>query len=92
MKLESGQKIILSKKEGKSKIQISRHEDPILDNIMVVNSLSGGKAFTNTWITEQDLPDWIEYLKNTGYTETKILDDVESPKKNNKKKPKDGKH
>jgi len=87
MYIEKGTKMILSKPDSKSKIEISWHIDPILDNIMIVNSLSGAKSFKNAWITEQDLPDWIEYLKNAGYTETKTIDDVESSKKNNKKKP-----
>jgi hypothetical protein len=86
MKITSGHKMILSKNNSKSKIEISRHKDPIMDNILLINSLSGSKTYKNTWITEKDLPVWIEYLKNNGYTETKIIEDVESLEKNNKKK------
>lgn len=86
MEISSGHKIILSKNNSKSKIEISRHKDPIMDNILLINSLSGSKTYKNTWITEKDLSGWIEYFKKNGYTETKIIEDVESLEKNNKKK------
>ena len=86
MNIGKGAKMILAKPNNKSKIEISRHKDPIMDNILLINSLSGSKTYKNTWITEKDLPSWLEYLKNNGYTDTKIIEDVESLEKNNKKK------
>jgi hypothetical protein len=85
MRIERGTKIVLSKNSKASNIEISRHKDPILDHILLVNSI-GSKKFVNSWIIEKDLPAWINYLSNIGYTEIKIIQDVESSQKNNKKK------
>jgi hypothetical protein len=77
--------MIFSKVDSKSRIEITRHRDPVLDHILLVNSI-GSKKFDNSWIIEKDLPSWISYLSNIGYTEIKIIQDVESSQKNNKKK------
>lgn len=85
MNIEKGKKIIASKPNSKSSVEITRHKDPILDHILLVNSI-GSKKFDNSWIVQKDLTSWIEYLKNSGYTEIKTVEDVESSEKNNKKK------
>lgn len=85
MEIPHGFKMVLSKISGKSNVEITRHNDPIMDNILVVNSLEG-KKYNNSWITEKDLPSWVRYLETEGYTEIKTIEDVESSKKNNKKK------
>ena len=85
MDISKGFKLVLNKSKGKSYIEISRHNDPVMDNILIVNSI-GSTRYENTWIIEKDLPSWISSLKNEGFTEIKIIEDVESPKKNNKKK------
>jgi hypothetical protein len=87
MIINEGLKAVFSKKSNKSSsvIEITRHKDQDLDHILIVNSI-GSKKFENSWIIEKDLPSWINYLSNIGYTEIKIVEDVESSRKNNKKK------
>jgi hypothetical protein len=85
MDISVGFKLVLNKSKGKSSVEISRHKDPVMDNILIVNSI-GSTRYEDTWIIEKDLPSWIASLKNEGFTEIKITEDVESPKKNNKKK------
>lgn len=85
MKLEKGSKIIIKKATGKSSVEIKRHKDPIMDNIYVVNTI-GSTKYKDSWITENDLENWIKYLKTEGYTELNISKDEESSKKNNRKK------
>lgn len=83
MEIGKKQKLICKKKNGKSIIEITRHEDPIMDNILVLKKL--GKKTENSWIIEKDLESWIKYLETEGYTDIKKIEDVESSKKNNKK-------
>jgi hypothetical protein len=85
MDISKGFKLVLNKSKGKSSIEISRHNDPVMDNILIVNSI-GSTRYDNTWIIEKDLPTWLTSIKNEGFTEIKITEDVESPKKTNKKK------
>ena len=85
MKIENGYKLCLTKEKGKTKIEITRHKNPVMDNILIVNSI-GSTRYDNTWIIEKDLPTWLTSIKNEGFTEIKITEDVESPKKTNKKK------
>jgi hypothetical protein len=85
MDISKGFKLVLNKSKGKSSIEIARHNDPVMDNILVVNSI-GSTRYEDTWIIEKDLHNWITSLKNEGFTEIKIIEDVESPKKSNKKK------
>ena len=56
-----------------------------MDNILIINSF-GSKKYEDIWIIEKDLTGWITSLKKDGYEIIKILEDVESPKKNTKKK------
>lgn len=85
MEISKGDKIILKKPNGRTFIEITRHEDPIMDNILVVSTL-GGKKQKDSLIIEKDLETWISYLGSEGYTEIKKIKDVGSSKKNNKKK------
>jgi len=83
MKIEKGYKLCLSKEKGKTKIEITRHKDPVMDNFLIINSI-GSTRYENTWIIEKDLDGWLSSLKNEGFTEINTNTDVESPKKNNK--------
>jgi hypothetical protein len=85
MKIPEGFKMVLSKNKGNTQIEITRHKDPIMDNMLIVNII-GSKAYTDSWIIEKNLPTWLSYLQKEGYTEIKTIEDVESSKKNNKKK------
>lgn len=85
LEIEIGSKAIFNKESGKSTIEISRHKDPILSHILIVNSI-GSKRYDNSWIIEKDLPIWISYFETNGYNQIKMGKDVESFKKNNRKK------
>ncbi len=85
MEILEGYKMVFTKPGGRSRVEISRHEDPIMDNMLVVNRIYNKKK-ERSWIIEKDLPGWISYLQNEGYTEIKTVEDVESSEKNNKKK------
>jgi len=85
MEIKKGFKAVFEKKGGRYHIEITRHKDPIMDNILIVNSV-GSTKYENTWIIEKDLAEWAGYFESEGYTEIKIIEDVESSKKNNKKK------
>jgi len=85
MKIENGYKLCLTKEKGKTKIEITRHKNPVMDNILIINSI-GSTRYEGTWIIEKDLDGWLSSLKNEGFTEININEDVESPKENNKKK------
>ena len=85
MEIKKGFKVVFEKNSGRSSIEITRHKDPIMDNILVVNNV-GSTKYKNTLIIEKDLAAWAGYFESEGYTEIKIIEDVESSKKNNKKK------
>ena len=87
MEISKGFKLVLTKIKGKSSIEITRHKDPVMDNILIINSI-GSTRYENTWIIEKDLPGWLTSLKNEGFTEIKTIEDVESSKKSNNKKKK----
>lgn len=84
MKIDYGKKIVADRPSGKSRIEISRHPDSIMNNILVVNRI--GKEKESSWIIEKDLGTWLNYLKAEGFTKKKIVQDVETSKKNIKKK------
>jgi len=84
VKIDYGKKIVADRPSGKSRIEISRHPDSIMNNILVVNRI--GKEKESSWIIEKDLGTWLNYLKTEGFTKTKIVQDVETSKKNIKKK------
>jgi hypothetical protein len=85
MEISYGFKLVITKAKGKSSIEISRHLDPVMDNILIVNSI-GSTRYEDTWIIEKDLQGWLSSLKKEGFTEIKIIEDAGSSKKNNKKK------
>jgi hypothetical protein len=83
--IERGKKVILSTPNGRSSVEVKFHMDPILDNIVIINSTKN-KKYENVWIISKDLESWISKLLKEGYTEIKIENDVEASKKNKKKK------
>jgi len=85
MTIEKGYKIVISKEKGKSYIEITRHKTSYMDNILIINSI-GSTKYDDTWIIEKDLEVWISSIKRDGYEIIKTVEDVESPKKNTKKK------
>ena len=85
MNILKGFKIIFTKPKGKTQVEITRHPDSIMNNILVVNRIYNKKK-EMSWIIEKDLQEWINYLSTEGYTEIKTIDNVESSEKNNKKK------
>ncbi len=85
MTIEKGYKIVISKEKGKSHIEITRHKTSYMDNILIINSI-GSTKYKDTWIIEKDLEVWISSIKKDGYEIIKTVEDVESPKKNTKKK------
>ncbi len=85
MTIEKGYKIVISKEKGKSYIEITRHKTSYMDNILIINSI-GSTKYKDTWIIEKDLEVWISSIKRDGYEIIKTVEDVESPKKNTKKK------
>jgi hypothetical protein len=85
MEIKNGQKLCLKKLNGRSTIEITRHKDPIMDNILIINSI-GSTKYEDTWIIEKDLERWISSFKSEGFTEIKIIEDVESIKKTKDKK------
>jgi hypothetical protein len=85
MNLEDGFKIVISREKGKSYIEITRHKDSYMRNILIINSF-GSKRYEGTWIIEKDLDVWISALAREGFTKIKNIEDVESPKKSTKKK------
>lgn len=85
MEIKKGFKLVLSKDKGKASIEISRHKVSYMDNILIVNSIESSR-YEGTWIIEKDLEGWVSFLNREGFINIKIVEDVESPKKNNKKK------
>lgn len=85
MNIEKGYKVVLSKENGKSHVEITRHKVSYMDNILIINSI-GNSRYQDVWIIEKDLETWIYSIKREGLENIKIIKDVEAPKKNNKKK------
>jgi hypothetical protein len=82
--ITKGQKIICSNPKGTSAVELKFHSDPVLDNIVIVNSLKS-KKYNDTCIIREDIESWISKLRQEGYTEIKIEEDVEPSQKNKKK-------
>lgn len=87
--IKKGQKIICTSPNGRTSVELKIHTNPILDNIITVNSLKS-KKYQDVWIIKKDIEVWISKMANEGCTEIKIEEDVELPKKNNKKNKKNG--
>ena len=85
MSIEKGYKMVISKEKGNTYIEITRHKVSYMDNILIINSF-GSTRYEDTWIIEKDLNAWLSSLEKEGFTKIKNVEDVESPKKNTKKK------
>jgi hypothetical protein len=85
MTIEKGYKMVIYKHNSKYYVEITRHKTSYMDNILIINSF-GSKKHEDVWIIEKDLGVWVSSLKKDGYETIKMLEDVESPKKNIKKK------
>jgi hypothetical protein len=86
--LKKGEILTLKKKGGYIYLEFKRRNEKHLDDIIELEYKSTGskKKDPSVWIIEKDLDGWLSSLKNEGFTEININEDVESPKKNNKKK------
>ena len=85
MIIEKGHKLVISKENVKAHVEIARHKQDYMDNILVINSI-GSKRFEDVWIIEKDLDAWLYTINKEGFTKIKTIEDVESPKKDSKKK------
>ena len=85
MNIEKGHKLIISKEKSKIILEIKRHKVSYMQNILIINTI-GSTRYQDVWIIEKDLDAWISSLKKEGFTQIKTIEDVESPKKTNKKK------
>lgn len=85
LEIPTGKKIILSKEKGRVKIEIKRHKDPIMDNILIVNSI-GNRSYQDNWIIEKDLENWVNSFKSKGLDQINIVDDTGPDKKDKKNK------
>ncbi len=85
MNIEKGFKMLISKENGKTSVEIKRHKEDYMDNILIINS-KGSKRYEDVWIIEKDLDSWLFQIKKEGFTIIKIEEDVESPKKGTKNK------
>lgn len=86
--LEYGVTITMSKPKGFTVIEVCRHPDPILDNIVEVwqydKRKSGSKSKGESgWIVLKDLPSHLRYYKSLGFTS--ISSETKDGKKDKKK-------
>ena len=72
MNLEEGFKMIISREKGKAYVEITRHEESYMSNILIINSF-GSKRYEETWIIEKDLDAWIYSLSREGFTKIKSI-------------------
>ena len=70
MEIPKGKKIILIKEGSKTQIEIKRHRESYMDNILIINSI-GNKKYEDAWIIEKDLPGWLNSLAKDGYNQIK---------------------
>jgi len=84
MEIGKKQKLIYKKGNGRGHVEIYRHKDPIMDNIIIFNSVDGNTKFDNSWVIEKDLPDWIRSLESDGYTLIKEKEDAKISQKDPK--------
>jgi hypothetical protein len=66
MKLKKDEKILLNKENSRAKVEIVRHKDPIMNNILVVKWING-KNKSESLMVEKDLSNWLNYLGKEGY-------------------------
>ena len=53
MNLEEGFKMVISREKGKAYVEITRHKESYMSNILIINSF-GSKRYEETWIIEKD--------------------------------------
>lgn len=70
MVIPKGKKLILTKEGSKTQIEIKRHRESYMDNILIINSI-GNKKYEDVWIVEKDLPVWLNSLSKEGYNQIK---------------------
>lgn len=70
MEIPKGKKIILTKEGSKTTIEIKRHRESYMDNILIINSI-GNKKYEDVWIIEKDLPALLNSLAKDGYNQIK---------------------
>ncbi len=83
--LDYGITIIMAKPSGFTVMEVSRHPDPILDNIVEVWSYDKRKKSKGDsgWIVLKDLPSHLRYYKSLGFTV--ISSETKDGKKSKKK-------
>jgi len=84
--LDYKQVIFIKKIKGYSIVEIRRHPDPIMDNIIEVWYYDSRKKLRgeSSWITSNDLISHIAYYKTLGFTELIIETNTSNRSKINK--------
>ena len=67
MSVERGFKIVLYNENGKARVEIKKHKDEYMENILIVQSI-GSKKYEDVWIIQKDLENWITSIKKEGFT------------------------
>ena len=72
--LRYDQKIFIRKPKGYSIIEIRRHPDLVMDNILEIWYYDSRKKSRgdSSWVIENDLKNHISYYRTLGYTEISI--------------------
>jgi hypothetical protein len=75
--LNHGEIIIMSKVKGFTVIELKRHTDPILDNIVEVWQYDNRKKTAkskgeSSWIILKDLPCHLRYYKSLGFNQISL--------------------
>lgn len=83
MDIPKGKKLLIFNDEGKPKIEIKRHKDLTMHNILILNSI-GNMKYNNNWIVEKDLSTWIGNFEKRGLKQIKLVEDVGANKEDNK--------
>lgn len=83
LSLNPGEKIILTKKNGRLIIEFSLHQDPILDNIVEMWKYDSkkGKSGKSVWLLLKDLSSFIGVYLSTGDFEMEIKETKGSGKR-----------
>ena len=68
------QKMFIKKIKGYSMVEIKRHPDPVMDNIIEIWSYDSRKKTKgdSSWVTDKDLLNHISYYRTLGFTEISI--------------------
>ena len=72
--LKRNQKILIKKIKGYIIVEMKRHPDPVMDNIIEIWSYNTRKKIKgdSSWVIDKDLLNHIAYYKNLGFTEISI--------------------